>query len=167
MSRKWNNEDDGPERVQRDGKRLGRQARSLLKQVRRPSFHCVHCGSEVPTEASQTKHRNHCPICLWSRHVDESIGDRKSTCLSSMEPLGLTIKRDGGELMIVHRCTGCGKIGKNRTAGDDNAASVAALLESSVALDEHTTAELEAEGIEFCCDRELVQERLWGRRGTS
>lgn len=166
MSRQWN-EDDGPERVHRDGKRLSRQARSLLKQSRRPSFHCVHCGSEVPTEASQTKHRNHCPSCLWSRHVDASIGDRSSTCLASMEPLGLTIKRDGGELMIVHRCVGCGKIGKNRTAGDDNAASVEALLERSVALDERTTAELADEGIELCHDRELVQERLWGQGGTS
>lgn len=165
MSHEWD-DDDRPERIQRDGKRLGRQARSLLKQTRRPSFHCVHCGSEVPTEASHTKHRNHCPICLWSRHVDESIGDRKSTCLSSMEPLGLTIKRDGGEIMIVHRCAGCGKIGKNRTAADDNAVSIMTLLDKSVELDESAQANLEQENIELCHDRELVERCIWGHRGA-
>ncbi len=162
MSRDWN-QDDGAERTRRDGKRLSRQARSLLKQARRLSFHCVHCGTEVPTEASHTKHRNHCPICLWSRHVDESIGDRKSDCLASMEPLGLTIKRDGGELMIVHRCAGCRKVGKNRVAGDDNAESIQALLAQSISLDSQSVADLAAEGIELCLDRELVQEQLWGR----
>ena len=36
-----------------------------------------------------------------------------------MKPIGLTFKKDG-ELMIVHKCLNCGKISRNRIAGDDN-----------------------------------------------
>ncbi len=164
---RWFEDDESPECMKHDGKRLSHQARLLLKQTRRLSFHCVHCGSEVPTEASNTKHRNHCSICLWSRHVDESIGDRSSICLSSMEPLGLTIKRDGGELMIVHRCTGCGKIVKNRIAGDDNATSLVNLLDDSANLDDHTVNGLVANGIHLCLEREVVEGCIWGNGGTS
>ncbi len=71
--------------------------------------------------------RNHCPRCLWSRHMDMNTpGDRRSECLSRMEPIGLTIKQvnkrygdNQGELMLIHLCTGCGKISINRIAGDD------------------------------------------------
>jgi hypothetical protein len=84
-----------------------------------------------------------------------------------MEPLGLTIKRDGSELMIVHRCTGCGKIGKNRTAGDDNATSIVILFEASLELDSHVKVELEAQDISLCLDRELVEESIWGQGGAS
>lgn len=45
-----------------------------------------------------------------------------------MEPIGLTLKRDG-ELMIVHKCLGCGKISCNRIAGDDNTYTITSLLE--------------------------------------
>ena len=45
-----------------------------------------------------------------------------------MEPLGLTLKRNG-ELMIVHKCLGCGKMSSNRIAGDDNTYAIISLLE--------------------------------------
>jgi len=45
-----------------------------------------------------------------------------------MKPIGLTLKKDG-ELMVVHKCLGCGKISKNRIAGDDNTYSIISLLE--------------------------------------
>ncbi len=49
-----------------------------------------------------------------------------------MEPIGLALKRDG-ELMIVHKCLGCGKISCNRIAGDDNTYTITSLLETSTA----------------------------------
>jgi hypothetical protein len=94
--------------------------------IRRPiplkraqSFRCHHCRLDVPTDAPGTAHRNHCPGCLWSRHVDDEPGDRASDCLASMEPIAITVRRDG-EWVLIHRCNGCGTLSSNRTAGDDN-----------------------------------------------
>ncbi|GAB4335546.1 MAG: hypothetical protein Kow0010_23030 [Dehalococcoidia bacterium] len=74
----------------------------------------------VASDAPGTAHRNHCPLCLWSKHVDDARpGDRASDCGSSMEPLAIAV-RNGGEWSIVHRCAGCGELRVNRIAGDDN-----------------------------------------------
>ena len=84
------------------------------------SFRCVHCRLDIPDDAPGTAHRNHCPTCLWSRHVDDDTpGDRDADCGSQMEPIGITV-RGGGEWVLVHRCTGCDEVHLNRTAGDDN-----------------------------------------------
>ncbi|MEM0915606.1 MAG: RNHCP domain-containing protein [Planctomycetota bacterium] len=84
-----------------------------------PSFRCVHCQAEVPLRALGTRHRNHCPHCLWSLHVDDEPGDRASKCRSPMEPIGIEVRADG-EWAIIHRCTGCGTLKTNRVAGDDD-----------------------------------------------
>ena len=86
---------------------------------RTESFRCGHCKLDVPDDAFGTAHRNHCPNCLWSRHVDVSPGDRASECCSLMEPIGITV-RGGGEWVLVHRCAGCEEVNLNRSAGDDN-----------------------------------------------
>jgi hypothetical protein len=85
------------------------------------SFRCRNCGLDVSLDAPGTAHRNHCPTCLWSRHVDDSPGDRSvlDECGSSMEPIAVTV-RGSGEWVLVHRCNGCGELHLNRTAGDDN-----------------------------------------------
>jgi hypothetical protein len=31
----------------------------------------------VSASAFGTQHRNHCPLCLWSRHVDRKTGDQR------------------------------------------------------------------------------------------
>ena len=83
------------------------------------SFRCRHCGLDVPLDAPGTAHRNHCPNCLWSRHVDDDPGDRAAECGSAMEPIAVCV-RGAGEWVLVHRCTFCDEIHLNRTAGDDN-----------------------------------------------
>jgi len=84
------------------------------------TFRCRHCGLDVSTSAPGTAHRNHCPNCLWSRHVDDDTpGDRAADCGSLMEPLAVAVRRDG-EWVLVHRCTGCDALNLNRTAGDDS-----------------------------------------------
>lgn len=84
-------------------------------------FICEHCRAPVSTNRFiGTSHRNHCPFCLWSKHVDEKIsGDRKSRCHGMMKPIGLAFKKSG-ELMLVHLCQRCGKESRNRIAGDDD-----------------------------------------------
>lgn len=85
------------------------------------SFRCVQCRLDVSTDAPGTAHRNHCPNCLWSRHLDDDTpGDRASSCQAKMEPIAITAKRDG-EWLLIHRCAGCGRLRQNRVAGDDNA----------------------------------------------
>jgi hypothetical protein len=73
------------------------------------------------------RNRNHCPFCLYSRHVDgRTPGDRASTCGALMAPVG-TFARSKGEQVIVHRCLGCGFERHNRIAADDNFEEVMAL----------------------------------------
>ncbi len=109
--------------------------RGQYKEHREHGFTCVQCGfpATADRELSGVNNRNHCPRCLWSRHVDEvKAGDRKSVCRSRMQPIGLTVKQTQkrygqtaqGELMLIHRCTGCGKISINRIAADDDAARI-------------------------------------------
>jgi hypothetical protein len=64
-------------------------------------------------------HRNHCPQCLWSRHLDTHPGDRRAGCGSKMEPVAVSL-RAGGEWSLIHRCVNCGILHENRIAGDDN-----------------------------------------------
>lgn len=83
-------------------------------------FKCRHCRRFVCPLPSGGHHRNHCPFCLHSRHVDErQSGDRLSTCGSVMRPIG-RFQRSRGEDVIVHRCLGCGFERFNRVAADDD-----------------------------------------------
>jgi RNHCP domain-containing protein len=84
------------------------------------SFTYEHCGVDVSLDAPGTSHRNHCPACLWSRHLDRNVpGDRKAECPGGMEPIAVTVRGEGRRVLI-HRCTNCGRMRMNKTAGDDN-----------------------------------------------
>ena len=83
------------------------------------SFTCKVCGRPVVPETAGSAHRNHCPNCLCSLHVDEEPGDRSSDCGGIMEPIGVWVRR-GGEWAVIHRCRRCGKLDSNRIAADDN-----------------------------------------------
>lgn len=87
--------------------------------ARQESFQCEHCGKEVQPLA-RGSYRNHCPFCLYSKHVDhDGPGDRASSCLGLMQPTG--IDQDGKKgWMIIHRCTECGKTIRNKSAPDDD-----------------------------------------------
>lgn len=82
-------------------------------------FRCRHCRAMVGPIAYGGKHRNHCPFCLYSRHVDARVpGDRGSTCGGSMAPIGVFNRRNG-EHVVVHRCLTCHFERYNRIAADD------------------------------------------------
>ena len=95
-------------------------------------FVCVYCGRTVSSEAPGTSHRNHCPWCLRSAHLDDQAGDRASSCGSIMEPIAISVRR-GKEWVIIHRCTGCGALKENRIAGDDNELALLSLAVRPVA----------------------------------
>ncbi|MEV2275346.1 RNHCP domain-containing protein [Nocardiopsis sp. NPDC049922] len=83
-------------------------------------FKCAGCRLDVPLDAPGTAHRNHCPHCLVSLHVDHRIpGDRASPCRGRMEAVAMSARADG-EWMLIHQCLSCGELSANRVAGDDN-----------------------------------------------
>ena len=83
-------------------------------------FKCRHCRNFIGIPPSGGRNRNHCPLCLYSLHVDDKTpGDRGSNCRSSMQPIGV-FYRPKGEQMVVHKCLGCGFVRYNRIAADDN-----------------------------------------------
>ena len=53
------------------------------------SFTCKICGWPVVSAGAGSNHRNHCPNCLHSIHLDNEPGDRESRCHGRMEPIGV------------------------------------------------------------------------------
>ena len=77
-------------------------------------FACEHCGAEV----SGNGYTNHCPKCLWSKHVDVHPGDRAANCGGLMEPRSIESK--GGLHDIVHVCVKCGHVKRNKVQKEDD-----------------------------------------------
>lgn len=85
------------------------------------NFTCGHCGASVQGSG----YTNHCPRCLWSRHVDVAPGDRAASCGGMMEPLAL--EGSSPDYRILHRCTVCDAQRRVRTAPNDARESLVAL----------------------------------------
>ncbi|MCB1646758.1 MAG: RNHCP domain-containing protein [Pseudomonadales bacterium] len=93
--------------------------RSSKQSAAENSFRCVNCRQIISTRVMGTEHRNHCPLCLWSKHVDEHPGDRLAQCQGRMEPISVWVKSNQ-EWALVHRCSSCSTVKTNRIASDDN-----------------------------------------------
>lgn len=78
------------------------------------NFVCEHCGYAVVGNG----YTNHCPKCLWSKHVDVNPGDRAAECGGLMEPVAS--EGSSEHMAIVHECVDCGYRKKNKVASDDN-----------------------------------------------
>ncbi len=78
------------------------------------NFICDICGTAVKGNG----YTNHCPKCLWSKHVDVDPGDRASVCGGMMKPIGA--EENGGEWSVLQRCEKCGFERKNKIANGDN-----------------------------------------------
>lgn len=89
---------------------------------RREDFDCLHCGARV----RGTGYTNHCPHCLWSRHVDVAPGDRAAECGGAMAPVGVLAAGDG--FVVVQRCERCGHGWRNRSAPGDDRGALLALM---------------------------------------
>ena len=55
------------------------------------------------------------PWSPWALHVDVNPGDRANTCGGGMEPIRTEPDARKG-YVIIHRCTKCGEIHRNRAA---------------------------------------------------
>ncbi|MEN2467505.1 RNHCP domain-containing protein [Ornithinibacillus sp. FSL M8-0202] len=94
----------------------------MSKKSENTGFQCEHCGASV-LPLTNGSFRNHCPYCLYSKHLDENPGDRSSLCHGLMEPIEITYHTKKG-YQIVHRCCSCNKVQKNvvatNTVQEDN-----------------------------------------------
>ena len=80
------------------------------------NFICANCGFSV--KKLEYTARDHCPNCLFSKHVDINPGDRLNKCLGLLIPIGIEKYRD--KFKIIYKCEKCGEIHKNIVAKDDN-----------------------------------------------
>ena len=82
-------------------------------------FVCENCSKKVKKHQKWSA-RNHCPYCLYSKHLDKDFPwDRESNCKWLMKPVGIDFKKNKWN-MIKHRCEKCGKEILNRVSYDDN-----------------------------------------------
>jgi len=79
-------------------------------------FICEHCNKEV-NPLSYTS-RDHCPFCLYSKHVDINPGDRLNECKGLLKPIGIEKFKDSYK--IIYKCENCKELHKNIMANDDD-----------------------------------------------
>lgn len=77
-------------------------------------FVCEMCEAKVVGDG----YTNHCPECLWSKHVDVNPGDRKGECGGMMEPI--SVSKKNSEYNILHKCKKCGFEKLNKAQKQDN-----------------------------------------------
>jgi hypothetical protein len=87
------------------------------------NFICEHCDAEI----IGTGYTNHCPQCLWSKHVDINPGDRAESCGGMMEPIKIESKSDGFD--IIHQCQKCETEKRNKINENDSKEAILILVE--------------------------------------
>lgn len=87
-------------------------SRKFIRNIE--NFVCEYCGHKV----QGTGYTNHCPKCLYSKHVDINPGDRANLCGGLMKPFGIELSH--GEYVIVHKCIKCGFQKNNKAEKADN-----------------------------------------------
>lgn len=79
-------------------------------------FICENCNNKV--SKLEYSARDHCPLCLYSKHVDINPGDRANNCKGLLEPIG--IEKFKKTYKILYKCKKCKELHKNIMAIDDN-----------------------------------------------
>lgn len=82
---------------------------------KKEDFVCENCGAEVVGDG----YTNHCPKCLWSKHVDINPGDRLDECGGLMQPIDVYYEHQNW--ILVHKCRTCGAVRRNRADNNDDA----------------------------------------------
>ena len=92
------------------------------------NFLCEKCGHMIKGSG----YTNHCPKCLWSKHVDKSPGDRSEGCGGLMEPL--RVEGSTPQYRLVHRCVACGAERKNKVETSDSEEALIAVAKRRKAM---------------------------------
>ena len=80
------------------------------------TFICENCNKNV--DKLYYTARDHCPYCLYSKHVDINPGDRSNECKGLLKPIGIEKFKDS--FKIIYKCEKCNMLHKNIMAEDDN-----------------------------------------------
>lgn len=84
--------------------------------MRDEEFICENCGQQVLPLGYTA--RDHCPHCLYSKHVDIMPGDRANPCKGLLKPVGIEKFKD--TYKILYKCDSCNEPHKNIMAKDDS-----------------------------------------------
>ena len=67
--------------------------------MKNEDFTCDNCSKEITKHPSGSA-RNHCPFCLYSKHLDKDFPwDRLSECHSVMQPVWIDYKKNKGDMI--------------------------------------------------------------------
>ncbi|WP_096187710.1 RNHCP domain-containing protein [Evansella halocellulosilytica] len=86
----------------------------MSRKKENQGFTCDNCQSIV-IPLTNGSYRNHCPYCLFSKHVDIFPGDRQNSCKGLMEPVNVVYNSKKG-YQIIHRCLKCNEQRRNKIA---------------------------------------------------
>lgn len=95
------------------------ESKRFIKKVE--DFTCDHCGFFVAGNGFT----NHCPQCLFSKHVDKNPGDRKEICQGRMRPC--EVVHDTKGWIIIHECERCRLKRRKRAVPNDNFEALVAI----------------------------------------
>ena len=84
--------------------------------MRDENFICEFCKNKVKKLGYTA--RDHCPFCLYSKHVDINPGDRLNECKGLLKPIGIEKFKD--TFKILYKCERCKGLHKNIMANDDD-----------------------------------------------
>ena len=90
----------------------------------RENFVCENCNHEVVGNG----YTNHCPHCLYCKHVDNKPGDRENQCHGLMKPVAIDVKSD--RYIIIHHCLKCGTKKRNKSASNDSFDAILEVIKS-------------------------------------
>lgn len=88
-------------------------------------FTCENCGQKVKGNG----YTNHCPACLFSKHLDESPGDRLSLCGGQMVPVEIITRKQ--EHLVKHRCVVCRQEKINQLSPQDDFSAVLQIIKDN------------------------------------
>ncbi|KPJ70500.1 hypothetical protein AMJ51_01670 [Microgenomates bacterium DG_75] len=91
-------------------------------------FICEVCDTKI----KGTGYTDHCPNCLFGKHVDVFPGDRKRGCGGLMEPIGATKRK--GKWQILYHCQKCGYQRFNKVSPEDNKKEIIKLSQTPLLL---------------------------------
>jgi Zn finger protein HypA/HybF involved in hydrogenase expression len=94
-------------------------ARKFVRTIE--DFTCEKCGTFVKGDG----YTDHCPACLWSKHVDINPGDRASECGGMLEPVGIEVRSDKNRIHYI--CQKCKKSHRVRVSPGDDSKTIISL----------------------------------------
>lgn len=92
---------------------------------KKEDFLCEKCGTSV----KGTGYTNHCPVCLYSKHVDIKPGDRLAACMGLMKPI--RVEGTEKEYRVIHKCTVCKYEKINKVVPSDSIEALVAIIKES------------------------------------